>query len=83
MVMLVQHTEITTRHKDKATLYWFGPPESKTLCPVLRFVFPRSQVEVVYGLQVDVSGDALTRLILGDGQVRWAGVQVGYKETYL
>jgi hypothetical protein len=35
MVMLVQHTEITARHKDKAILYWFGPPESKTLRPVL------------------------------------------------
>jgi hypothetical protein len=23
-----------TRHKDKAILYWFGPPESKTLRPV-------------------------------------------------
>jgi hypothetical protein len=38
MVMLVWHTEITMRHKDKAILYWFGPPESKTLHPVLRFV---------------------------------------------
>jgi hypothetical protein len=38
MVMLVLHTEITTRHKDKAILYWFGPPESKTLRPVLQFV---------------------------------------------
>jgi hypothetical protein len=38
MVMLVQHTEIMTRHKDKAILYWFGPPESKTLRLVLRFV---------------------------------------------
>jgi hypothetical protein len=37
MVMLVQHTEITTRHKDKAILYWSGPPESKTLRLVLRF----------------------------------------------
>jgi hypothetical protein len=27
-----------TRHKDKAILYWFGPPESKTLRLVLRFV---------------------------------------------
>jgi hypothetical protein len=23
--------EITTRHKDKAILYWFGPPKSNTL----------------------------------------------------
>jgi hypothetical protein len=30
--------EITTRHKDKAILYWFGPLESKTLRPVLRLV---------------------------------------------
>jgi hypothetical protein len=35
MVMLVLHTEIATRHKDKAILYWFGPSESKTLRPVL------------------------------------------------
>jgi hypothetical protein len=28
--------------------------------------------------------DALARLILGDGQGRWTGVQVGYnRETYL
>jgi hypothetical protein len=32
------------RHKDKAILYWFRPPESKTLHPVLRFVLLRSQV---------------------------------------
>jgi hypothetical protein len=38
MVMLVQHIEITTRHKDKAILYWFGPLGSKTLRPVLRLV---------------------------------------------
>jgi hypothetical protein len=38
MVMLVYHTEITTRHKDKTILYWFGPPESKTLCPVLHCI---------------------------------------------
>jgi hypothetical protein len=44
MVMLVQHTEITTRHKDKVILYWFGPSESKNLRPVLRFVLLRSQV---------------------------------------
>jgi hypothetical protein len=44
MVMLAEHTKITTRHKDKTILYWFGPPESKTLRPVLRFVLLRSQV---------------------------------------
>jgi hypothetical protein len=27
-----------TRYKDKVILYWFGPPESKTLRPVLQFV---------------------------------------------
>jgi hypothetical protein len=70
-------------------LYWFGPLESKTLRPVLRFVLVRSQV--VCGVHVpmwrwlaDVLGDALARLILGDGQGRWTGVQVGYnRETYL
>jgi hypothetical protein len=69
-----------TRHKDKAILYWFGPPESKTLCPVLRFVLIQSHV--VCG--VHVPGDALARLILGDKQGRWTGVRVGYnRETYL
>jgi hypothetical protein len=39
-------------------------------------------VSMVYGLSVP--GDALARLILGDGQGRWTGVQVGYnRETYL
>jgi hypothetical protein len=71
-----------TRHKDKAILYWFGPPESKTLRSVLRFVLLRSQVVVVCGLHVP--GDASARLILGDGQGRWTGVQVGYdRQTYL
>jgi hypothetical protein len=90
MVMLVYHTEITTRHKDKAILYWFGPPESKTLRPVLQFVLLRSQVGL-HGRGVDGGGlrvvaqeGALARLILGDGQGRWTGVQVGYnRETYL
>jgi hypothetical protein len=69
-----------TRHKDKAILYWFGPPESKTLRLVLRFVLLRSQV--VCG--VHVPGDALARLILGDKQGRWTGVRVDYnRETYL
>jgi hypothetical protein len=69
-----------TRHKDEAILYWFEPPESKTLRPVLRFVLLRSQVEVVCGLHVLACPreDALARLILGDGQGRWTGVQVGY-----
>jgi hypothetical protein len=54
------------RHKDKAILYWFRPPESKTLRSVLRFVllvwrdymatYPRE--------------DALACLILGGGQGR-------------
>jgi hypothetical protein len=37
------------------------------------------------GLQVTCPReDALARLILGDGQGRWTGVQVGYnRETYL
>jgi hypothetical protein len=31
-----------------------------------------------------VPGDAPARLILGDGQGQWTGVQVGYnRETYL
>jgi hypothetical protein len=71
-----------TRHNDKAILYWFRPPESKTLRPVIRFVLLRSQVEVV--CQLPVPGDALAHRILGGGQGRWTGVQVGYnRETYL
>jgi hypothetical protein len=54
MVMLVLHTEITMRHKDKEILYWFGPLESKTLRPVLWFVLIRSQVVCgVHGRGVD------------------------------
>jgi hypothetical protein len=34
-------------------------------------------VEVVCG--VHVPEDALARLILGDGQGRWTGVQIGYR----
>jgi hypothetical protein len=71
-----------TRHKDKAVLYWFEPPESKTLCLVLWFVLIRSQVEVVgiigANVEAHVPWDALARLILGDRQGRWTGVQVGY-----
>jgi hypothetical protein len=51
MVMLVQHTEITARHKDKAILYWFGPPESKTLRPVLDCI--TSIVAGLHGRGVD------------------------------
>jgi hypothetical protein len=30
---------MSTRNTENTMcLYWFGPPESKTLCPVLRFV---------------------------------------------
>jgi hypothetical protein len=32
------------RHKDKAILYWFGPPESKTLCPFLRFALLHGEI---------------------------------------
>jgi hypothetical protein len=49
------------RHKDKAILYWFGPPESKTLRPVLRFILLRSQLVV----EVDVLLVACVGLSLG------------------
>jgi hypothetical protein len=76
--MLVQHTEIMTRHKDKAILYWFGSPESKTIHLVIRFVLLAWQDYMATCPQED----ALARLILGDGQGRWTGVQVGYnRET--
>jgi hypothetical protein len=40
-------------------------------------------VEVICDLLMSLR-DALARLILGDGQGRWIGVQVGYnRETYL
>jgi hypothetical protein len=72
--------EITTRHKDKAILYWFGPLESKTLRLVLWFVLLAWRDYMA----TCPREDALARLILGDGQGRWTGVQVGYnRETYL
>jgi hypothetical protein len=41
-----------------------------------------AEVVVVCGLPVP--GDTLARLILGDGQGRWTGVQVGYNRgTYV
>jgi hypothetical protein len=76
------------RHKEKAILYWFGSLESKTLHPVLRFVLlriaaglhGRSFDGLLYGLHV--TRDALARLILGDRQGQWSGVQIGYnRET--
>jgi hypothetical protein len=42
--------EITTRHKDKAILYWFGPLESKTLRPVLDCI---AGVVRLHGRRVD------------------------------
>jgi hypothetical protein len=63
--------EITTRHKDKVILYWFGPLESKTLCPVLRFVLLAWRDYMA----TCPREDALARLILGDGQSRWTRVQ--------
>jgi hypothetical protein len=68
------------RHKDTAILYWFGPPESKTLHPVLQFVLLAWQDYMA----ICPREDALACLILGDGQGRWTGVQIGYnRETYL
>jgi hypothetical protein len=76
----VKHTEITTRHKDKAILYWFGPPESKTLRPVLRFALLAWRDYMATCPQED----AVARLILGDRQGRWTGVHIGYnRETYV
>jgi hypothetical protein len=34
MVMHGMHTEISARYEGHSDLYWFGPPESKTLRPV-------------------------------------------------
>jgi hypothetical protein len=61
------------KHKDKEILYCFGPTESKTLRPVLRFVL------LVWRdyMATCPREDALARLILGGGQGRWTGVQVG------
>jgi hypothetical protein len=62
------------RHKDKAILYWFRPPESKTLRLVLWFVL------LVWRdyMTTCPQEDALARLILGDGQGWLTGVQIGY-----
>jgi hypothetical protein len=46
MVMLMQHAEITARHK-KTILYRFGPPESTTLRPVLDCIEILVKVEEV------------------------------------
>jgi hypothetical protein len=85
--------EIMTRQKDKAILYWFGHPESKTLRPVLWFALLAWRdymvvvsMEVVWsaGCMALPQEDTLARLILGEGQGPWTGVQVGYnKEIYL
>jgi hypothetical protein len=78
--MLVQHTEIMTRHKDMAILYWFGPPESKPLRPVLQFVLLAWRDYMA----TCPREDSLARLIFGDGQGRWTGVQISYnRETYV
>jgi hypothetical protein len=67
------------RHKDKAILYWFRPPEIKTLRPILQFVLLAWRDYMA----TCPREDALARLILGDKQGRWTGVQVGYdRETY-
>jgi hypothetical protein len=81
-----------TRHKDKAILYWFGPPDSKTLRPVLDCI--TSILAGLHGRGVDGlrvvwrpvlachREDALARLVLGDRQGQWTGVQIGYnRET--
>jgi hypothetical protein len=80
MVMLVYHTKITTRHKDKTILNWFMPTKSKTLRPVLRFVLLAWRDYMA----TCPWEDALAHLILGDGQSRWTGVQISYnRETYV
>ena len=59
------------------SLYWYGPPESKTLRPVVGAVLRKSWV-------ARTLEDALGRLILADGQGRWTRVLIGYdQETYL
>jgi hypothetical protein len=71
-------------HKDKVILYWFGPLERK---PYVQF-FGLYCFDLRWWSRLQVLAcprkDALARLILGDGQGRWTGVQVGYNtETYL
>jgi hypothetical protein len=65
---------------DKMILYWFGPPESKVLRPVLGVV-----LLVLRDYMVTCPReDSLGRLVLVGGQGRWTGVQVSYnRETYL
>jgi hypothetical protein len=71
--------------QGQGNLYWFGPPESKTLHPVLDCI--TSIVAGLHGRGVD--GLLYPRghpcpPYMGDGQGRWTGVQVGYnRETYL
>jgi hypothetical protein len=49
--------------ENTASLYWFGPLESKTLRPVLRFVLLR-----IAGLRIDDTRGRLVRLILASGR---------------
>jgi hypothetical protein len=52
--------------ENTVKLYWFGPPVSKTLCLVLRFVLLR-----VAGLIIDNTKGRLVRLILASGRGRF------------
>jgi hypothetical protein len=43
MVACMTSTEIPARHEEHGDLYWFGPPESKTLRPVWWWYYPRER----------------------------------------
>jgi hypothetical protein len=54
----------TRNNGDTTNLYWFGPPESKTLRPVLGVCIADEGI-------VGPRKDGLGHLILADGQGRW------------
>jgi hypothetical protein len=65
MVMHGMHTEISARHEEHGALYWFGPPESKTLHPVRWWIYAR---------EIYPRGGRLGHLILADN----LGLQVDF-----
>jgi hypothetical protein len=54
MVVRRKNSEISARHERHGDLYWFGPPESKTLRPVWWWYFVESHLPPEEGVNDDV-----------------------------
>jgi hypothetical protein len=52
MVARRTSTEIQERHKEHDDLYWFSPPESKTLRPVWRWYYAKERATLEEGVDV-------------------------------